>query len=188
MKISKIDTYEGIRTKQSTHIFQTFPVLLGQGGFSRVVEIGTYAGGLSLFISKIAPNVEYLGYEIDPNVIHPNASHLNIRTVNFAEEKEFIREYISREGRCLVLCDGGNKLYEFATLAPLIKLNDVIMTHDYLDDTKHDVSVYQSVEGFRKPETTKTMLLPIAKENNLTDECNIDFTHSLWSHWTKKED
>lgn len=183
----KIKTYEDIKIKQSNDIFRTFPILLENGHFSRILEIGTYMGGLSYLINKIVPEVEYVGYEIDPTIIHSKASHLNIKPVAFQHDLAYIREYVSREGRCLILCDGGNKVLEFETISPWLKENDVIMTHDYLDDMKHDLSTYRSVQGFRNPETTKSVLYPTAILHNLTDECDIDFTHSLWSHWTKKK-
>lgn len=182
--IPKLKIYKDVPTKQSTDILKTFPQLM-QGKFKRILEIGTYCGGLSLLVTELAPDAEYLGYEIDGSVVHQNVSHLNIKTVDFIADLDYIEEYIQREGRCLVLCDGGNKQMEFTVLSPLIKVNDVIMTHDYLDNTVHPESVYRSVEGFRKPETTKTMLQSVANRYNLSDECDIDFTYSLWSYWRK---
>lgn len=182
----KMDSYEGIKIKQSNHILESFPELFKRGQFSRVIEVGVFAGGLSLYISKIAPEVEYLGYDIDRKPLHLKAAHLNIKFMDFMADSNNIKEYIARNGRCLILCDGGNKLFEFTTISPWLKVNDVIMTHDYLNDLKHDISLYRSVKGFMNPETTKTMLEPIAKRNGLTDNSDIDFTYSLWSHWTKK--
>ena len=182
--IRKLKIYKNIPTKQSSDILKTFPKLLEIGKFERILEIGTYCGGLSLLVTELAPDAEYLGYEIDGSVVHPKVTHL-VKVTDFIKDLDHIRNFIQRKGRCLVLCDGGNKHMEFTILSPLLKHKDVIMTHDYLNDQIHDVSVYREVEGFRNPETTKTMLQGVADSHNLVDNCAVDLTYSLWSYWTK---
>lgn len=183
----KLTSYKGVRTKQSNRIFQTVAELLFDVSPARIMEIGTYAGGFSLFATLRAPDAEYVGYEIDGRVLHEKVSHLNIKVMNFFNDLDFAKEYIQGEGTTIVFCDGGNKTLEFALIAPMLKPGDMILTHDYLDDTKHDLKVYRSVKGFRKPESLKSELLPIATHYGLHDDVGIDFTMSLWSCWIKEE-
>lgn len=184
---TKLTKYKGVRTKQSSDIFFTVPTLLEQAKPARIMEIGTFAGGFSLFVTLRAPEAEYVGYEIDRGCLHESVGHLNIKVMDFFEDLDFIEQYVQGEGTTIVFCDGGNKTLEFAMIAPMLKPGDIILTHDYLDDTKHDNRVYQSVEGFKKPETFKSQLLPIANRYGLYDDVGIDFTMSLWSCWIKEE-
>jgi len=179
----RLYNYHGIKIKQSSHIWQSFPELFRTYKINRILEIGTYCGGLSYFLTQRYPEKEYLGYEIDETILHPKVNDLNIKTIDVFDDIPVIEEYIKRDGLCLVLCDGGDKFTEFKTLSPFLKKGDIIMSHDYLNDEIHDISVYNSV-GLRTPETTKSMLRPIIDENNLT-EAKVDFTLSVWGCFEK---
>jgi len=47
-----------------------------------------------------------------------------------------------KRGRCLILCDGGNKEKEFEIYSNMMKVNDVIMCHDY----SHSPEIYNSTK------------------------------------------
>jgi len=50
------------------------------------------------------------------------------------EAKEELVSFIQQDGITLILCDGGCKKCEYNILAPLLKIGDIIMAHDYAPD------------------------------------------------------
>jgi len=183
----RLSDYRGIAIKQTDDILISFPKLIDKNNFERVLEIGMFSGAFSLFITdQMSSDVDYLGYEIDPKVVNPKAQHLNHKTVDVFTDLDFISDYITQPGQTLVLCDGGNKLKEMEHLAPLIKSNDIIMCHDYVNDTKDNHKEYYKATGLNPSgqsmwETSKTMLQPLIDANNLIEYKEVDFGQSCWS-------
>ena len=73
----------------------------------KFVEIGIYKGGLAALLvhtTKHVPGFEYLGVEIDSQIVEPTVRKL---------------------------CDGGDKPKEFAKYAPMLRFNDFIAAHDW---------------------------------------------------------
>jgi hypothetical protein len=116
---------------------------------SRILEIGTFHGGLTLSLRDILDELELkdtpiLTYDVNdqeflkPLVINRN---VEVRTKNlfnynnntFIDEQceNEIKSFIQKDGLSIVLCDGGCKKCEFNTIAPILKNNDIIMAHDY---------------------------------------------------------
>jgi predicted O-methyltransferase YrrM len=116
---------------------------------SRILEIGTFHGGLTLLLRDILDNIglensPVLTYDInDQEFLKPLVTNRNIdvRTknlfdyttnsfINIDAENE-LRSFIEQDGLSLVLCDGGCKKCEYQIIAPLLKNKDIIMAHDY---------------------------------------------------------
>lgn len=115
----------------------------------RVLEIGTFHGGLTLMLRDTLDNLGLSGsiirtYDIsDQEFLKPLVKDrlVEVYTKNvfdkeykhFADynaEKE-IAKFIQQDGCTLVLCDGGCKKCEYNIIAPLLKNQDIIMAHDY---------------------------------------------------------
>jgi hypothetical protein len=116
---------------------------------SRILEIGTFHGGLTLMLRDTLDSLGLSGsvirtYDInDQEFLKPLVKDKLVEVYtknvfdkeykNFADyhaEKE-ITKFIQQDGCTLVLCDGGCKKCEFNLIAPLLKIDDIIMAHDY---------------------------------------------------------
>lgn len=115
----------------------------------RILEIGTFHGGLTLMLRDTLDNLGLSGsvirtYDInDQEFLKPLVKDRLVEVytknifdkeyknfVDYHAEKEITR-FIQQDGCTLVLCDGGCKKCEYNILAPLLKNQDVIMAHDY---------------------------------------------------------
>ncbi|MFM7796490.1 MAG: hypothetical protein ACKO7N_06985, partial [Candidatus Nitrosotenuis sp.] len=115
----------------------------------RILEIGTFHGGLTLMLRDLLNNIGLSGstirtYDInDQEFLRPLVADqlVDIRTKNLFHEtytdflsdqtKKEVEEFIQSDGTTMVLCDGGCKKCEYNLLAPLLKPQDIIMAHDY---------------------------------------------------------
>lgn len=122
---------------------------------SRILEIGTFHGGLTLLLRDILDEIGLVDNIIRTYDIHEqeflkplvterrvevftkNLFNSTYSDWNSYNEKEEINEFISRDDITLVMCDGGCKKCEFNLIAPLIKNNDIIMAHDYAPDNEY---------------------------------------------------
>lgn len=127
------------------------------------VEVGTNVGGLtSLLFGKIMvdPEFRYLGLELDFSIVNRQILHLRAVSPRYsllnldcfsAEAKDAVFNQIQNSGRCLVYCDGGNKVKELHHFAPLLRSNDILMAHDYYDG-KRDVRDVDEPRAEVRPE------------------------------------
>lgn len=122
---------------------------------SRILEIGTFHGGLTLLLRDILDAIELKEstvrtYDINnQEFLKPLVKHRNIEvfTKNLFNDtySDFINDqahdeiesYINQDGLTVVMCDGGCKKCEYSILAPLLKKNDIIMAHDYCPNQQY---------------------------------------------------
>lgn len=122
---------------------------------SRILEIGTFHGGLTLLLRDIMDNIglqdnTILTYDVDEQeFLKPLVKDRNVdvRTKNLFdynnnsfinnEAKEELQSFIQSDGISLVLCDGGCKRCEYNIIAPLLKVGDIIMAHDYAPNEEY---------------------------------------------------
>ena len=134
---------------QNTFVKEMFTVLLGKIQPFRILEIGSFHGGLTLLIRDIMDslglhNSSVKTYDInDQEFLKPLVKNRNVDVLtknlfnndysDWADKqcKKEIQDYLKQSGVSLVLCDGGCKKCEFNLIAPLLKTNDIIMAHDY---------------------------------------------------------
>lgn len=134
---------------------RVFKQFLSEVRPSRILEIGTFHGGLTLLLRDIMDELELynnpiLTYDINdqeflkPLVVDRN---VDVRTKNLFdynnstfinnEAKEELVSFIQQDGITLVLCDGGCKKCEYNILSPILKHGDIIMAHDYAPDSEY---------------------------------------------------
>lgn len=134
---------------------RVFKEFLSQVKPSRILEIGTFHGGLTLCLRDIMDELELKNnpirtYDInDQEFLKPLVKDRNVdvRTKNLFdygnntfidnEAQNEIESFIQQDGVTLVLCDGGCKKCEYNTIAPLLKTGDIIMAHDYAPDIEY---------------------------------------------------
>jgi hypothetical protein len=150
--ISGCTSYKGITAMQHDNAFDTFEKLIRLTRPARILEIGTAAGGLCLFLRQILNEIGLESTPIKTFDIYDCTTHRvlerennleviykNLFCQNYLslEKPELIQEYIQSDGLTLVLCDGGNKVGEFNLLSNYIKEGDFIMAHDYADNREN---------------------------------------------------
>lgn len=132
-----------------------FKKLLSEVQPARILEIGTFHGGLTLCLRDIMDELglqhnPILTYDINnqeflkPLVVNRN---VDVRTKNLFDysQNSFISDeaqqelgsFIQQPGVTLVLCDGGCKKCEYNIIAPLLKDGDIIMAHDYAPNKEY---------------------------------------------------
>jgi len=136
--------YDGLIISQHQSVKGYFEKFLQETKPKQILEIGTYDGGFTLMLRDILDNL--------------NLSDTTIRTYDILEQKnlknkkrniemfqenlfnhqydnlineKIVNDYIKRDGRTIVLCDGGSKKNEFRLLSKFLKSGDIIMAHDY---------------------------------------------------------
>jgi hypothetical protein len=138
--------FAGITAMQHEGAFEVFRSLLETVRPARVLEIGTAAGGLCLYIRHTLNTLGMSDVPIKTFDIYDTSTHrvlekennleviyTNIFSKDYLnlENPDLIETFIKSEGTTLVLCDGGNKINEFNLVAPMLKSGDIIMAHDY---------------------------------------------------------
>lgn len=107
---------------------------------ARIIEIGSYNGGLLCALGVHAYNIKAKCYGFDVTPVPGDdykalAGFLGIQFYTMdcfsTEAMAFIKQLISEPGVTYLLCDGGNKMKELSTFAPYLKSGDVIAGHDY---------------------------------------------------------
>jgi hypothetical protein len=147
MSISGHFVYNGLATSQHTGINVPFTELFSKTAPARILEIGTFHGGLTLLLRDILDEMglhntiidtydihdcTFLSYHIERGRrINKHTESLFNNTYELLVDPEKVKKYIASEGTTVVLCDGGNKKNEFNLLSEFLKPGDIIMAHDY---------------------------------------------------------
>jgi|LakMenEpi03Aug12_release.lakeMendotaPanAssembly.Ray.scaffolds.fasta_scaffold15717_4 hypothetical protein len=132
--------------KDTPEIFKKFLSIIRP---SRILEIGSFHGGLTLLLRDILDDINLknspiITYDINdqeflkPLVVDRNVEVKTKNLFNY-DNNSFISidaenelgSIIQQDGLTLVLCDGGCKKCEYNAIAPLLKNKDIIMAHDY---------------------------------------------------------
>jgi len=100
----------------------------------RIIELGTWHGGFSLYLWLQARvrNMWFMTYDsVDWNT--PAYGIIPYTKKDIFAHAEEIGEIISQVPT-LLLCDNGNKAREIQTFAPYVTDNSIIFVHDWLDE------------------------------------------------------
>jgi cephalosporin hydroxylase len=126
---------------QNPKVFKTMGEFIVEEDFNTIIEIGSANGGLAMFLGEMMDNIAGNVISYDINKVSYGNNNLDLLNVDFRIKSVFekdtqqeIENIIKTGGKCLVLCDGGNKKKEFNWLSKHIKQGDFIMAHDYASD------------------------------------------------------
>ena len=127
----------GIKTAQSRNSFLLWEDFLRDKLFARIIEIGTYKWGMSLFFFLWCKTrkAEFFTFDVK---FFPATRVVRLLGVIkcfckadvFSIEQE-IGDLIKSDGMTILFCDGGNKPKELATFSKYLKKGDYICTHDW---------------------------------------------------------
>lgn len=108
---------------------------------ARIIELGTYSGGLTIALGvhayHLEPRAQVISYERSKTPDERYAALGTFLGIRFRDQVDLwacereIAELIAMPGTTYVLCDGGDKPRELATFARYLKAGDVIAGHDY---------------------------------------------------------
>ena len=147
--IVKHVSYDGLSIEQNPHIIDVFDNLISTFKPKRVIEIGTFCGGLTLILRDLLDmngmtEVNLKTYDVSlPDYVFQKLNKKNI-SVNIKnlfsdsylelrneESRKELYDFINGDGVTIILCDGGSKKNEFKLISKLLKSGDIIMAHDY---------------------------------------------------------
>ena len=110
-----------------------------------IIEIGTYFGGFTLLLNDIfcrdSTVKEIHSFDISDYYRRFGANIHDVfrsrPSITFYSGDVFGNQQINtviNSGRCILICDGGNKPKEFNYYSQFLKSGDIIMAHDYARD------------------------------------------------------
>lgn len=194
-QISGFTVYKGIMLQQHEDYHIPFTKLLETTKPTRILEIGTGAGGLTLFLrnklNELGLKDTYLkSYDVNNTTFDANLhdlTNLELSKENLfgggnefiLERKDLIEPYIQSEGLTIVMCDGGNKIKEFNQISPLLKKGDIIMAHDYCDNSELFESEYKD-KIWNWCEIQDKDIKDVCVQENLGDFMKEDFNKVVW--------
>jgi predicted O-methyltransferase YrrM len=194
-QVTGFTSYKGIMLQQHEDYQTVFSKLLEDTKPARILEIGTGAGGLTLFLrdklNEIGLRETYIkSYDVNTTSFDNNVhdlTNLELSKENlFGGGNEFILErgdliepYIKSEGLTIVLCDGGNKIKEFNQISPLLKSGDIIMAHDYCENSNLFESDYKD-KIWNWCEIQERDIEVICQQENLEDFMKEYFNKIVW--------
>jgi len=160
--------------KQKRGIKKVFNIFFKTEQFDKIIEIGTGSGYFSLYILEKAVEMEALFYTFDVKKISGGMEKrlYDLGGVFFNENvnKNNRIQDMLRNGRILLLNDGGLKVPQFKKYTPLLKKGDCILTHDY----------YKNQKIPRKGVITLDEAKPYIKNNGLEVMYEKLFDEFLW--------
>lgn len=115
-------------------------ILIDNEDITRVVELGTGCGGSSLIFGNIMieRGGKVLTFDVLNSRMTPNWHDLiEEYNITFRQKDVFqpgtveeAADFIKND-RALIFCDDGHKKQEVPLYAPILKINDLIMAHDW---------------------------------------------------------
>ncbi len=123
-------SYRGRPSQQCADAYTAFAWLLREEQPELIVELGTGAGGFSLFLDEYKPrSSRFITYDIQQR--STNAFECRIADVCTLQVLSEVAEMVKRSNRAIILCDGGSKVSEFNFYARVLRSGDLIGAHDY---------------------------------------------------------
>jgi len=157
-----------------------------------IIEIGTRTGGMSTLLGIWAHfnHAELITIDTSEEQLEykPLMDYLG---VNFMEEDIFskktiqtLKKKIEKPSKCMVFCDA-DKIREFNIYSDFLKVNDVILAHDYSHDKEDADNIHQ--QGiWSHNEIQYKDIKDACKRNNLRYIDHNLFRLSAWGAFIKK--
>jgi hypothetical protein len=194
--------YNGLPMLQHKNIIDKFKQLIKLNKPTRIVEIGTEYGGLTLLLQDIVNELnletKIRTYDIkDPVFLidHPElTSTIEIVNKDLFEYHPFklkdeslieLNDFLTEDGVNIILCDGASKKDEFNSFSKIIKSGDIIMLHDYIDnDEEFETNFLNKIWNWH--ESKYSDIETSVKEQGLSPYLEVDFSSVVWGCFIKK--
>ena len=176
----------GIPVQQFKGFEKYFSKFLEINKFDRILELGTSRGGLTYFLSTIFDGpiitvdneTKYIDQKVYNVARVMKADHMSFETQQFLH-----KEFISKEGKTLVLCDGGDKPSIFNAFAALIKDGDFIGVHDFFVSKEE----YEKQNAWNWMECSEDQIKNVIKEYKL-EKTDTYLLNIVWGMYKKNTD
>lgn len=182
-------TYRNILLAQTPNIVSEFSSIINK--FDTIIEIGFNRGGLSLWLNdNKSSNTKLICYDITDEflLVSPEENiDFRIKDCYLDINVNEIKNEINRVGKTLVLCDGGDKNFEFNTFSKFLKTGDVIMCHDYCENVNDYNTITSKIEWPTPGESFYDEIKNSIKDNNLLPYKYDEFKNCLWGSFVKDE-
>jgi hypothetical protein len=164
---------------------------------ARILEIGTFHGGLTLMLRDIMDEIGLINNPIRTYDIHEQEflkplvidRKVEVYTKNLfnndysdwsdENSKQEINDYINTDGITMVLCDGGCKKCEFNLIAPCLKKQDIIMAHDYAPNNEY-FEQHMRDKIWNWHEIQDSDIINVSTENNLQTYLQVLMQKIAW--------
>jgi len=122
--------YDGVMVRQPPNVIECMQRLCEIERPEVIFEIGTSEGGLTRILADVCPSAKIYTFDIKskPDNLTPKATFYQWDIIERATE---IGSMITGKPKALVLCDGGNKVWEFTQFSQYLKQEDLILCHDF---------------------------------------------------------
>ena len=151
-------SYKNLSLEQRPEVIDVFTSLILTNNPSTIIEIGTFAGGLTLILRDILDilkleHCQIYTYDVSnpmwllDQIKNNNIKNINVNVTNLFDQSYLklldetkdaeIKSLIQSSGRTILLCDGGCKKCEFNILSQYLKPDDIIMAHDYAPNSDY---------------------------------------------------
>lgn len=179
--------------QQVENIKEFFEPFLKEEKFDTIIEIGTSFGGLTYLIDDIVKendlphnihtfDLDFKDYVSDSLIKRNCIYHiLDERDEKF---KETVISLLINSGKCLLLCDGGNKIEEFNLYSKFLKSKDIIMAHDFCENKKEFEEVFEG-KIWNWFEIGLDDIEQSIIKNKLTKYSKINFSNAAWACYVK---
>lgn len=182
--------YRNIWLAQVPPTLEFLNKVIQENNFKHIIEIGTNRGGLSIWLNDFKKNdCKFTTFDITDQYLQfsPQAEGIDFRIGDcFSSALDQIKKLITQDGQILLLCDGGNKNFEFNIFSNFLKSNDVIMCHDFIDDDETYTSVQKKYNWQTAPESSYESIKDSVKSNNLSPYLYDDAKNSIWGCFKKQ--
>lgn len=183
--------YKNILTAQVPSTIGFLSKVILENNFGYIIELGTNRGGLTLWLNDNKnKDCKIYSFEIFPEVPLFKSEDIDgelvIGDVFSQECKNLIISLLKQEKQCLLLCDGGNKNSEFNFFSKYLKVNDVIMLHDYFDSYEEYLQTQKETGWETPPESSLQEIEESVKEYNLKQYNYQLGKKSLWGSFIKQ--
>lgn len=193
--------YKGLQMLQHKDVINLFRTLLIETNPVKIIEIGTEYGGLTLLLQdlvlELGLNTTIRTYDIKEQKFLK--SHESLTPIIEIETKDLflynpfrlsdegieeLRNFMSLEGVNIILCDGAKKSDEFNLLSGLIKIDDIIMLHDYIvNEEEFELNFKNKIWNWH--ESKLSDIQDSISKNNLTPYMQEDFSKVVWGCFIK---
>ena len=181
--------FEGVHVSQTVGIEKHFKKILPE--FDRIIEIGTYNGGLSLFIHRNKKETcELISYDIDASFNNvPKDYNIDFR-IGDCLSSEIVNEIkyliLDESKRVLLLCDAW-KNETFNLFSEFLKVDDVIMLHDFAESPSDFSRISVALEWGYPAEVSLSDISSSIVKYNLSKYYYDEFKSVLWGSFIKNK-
>ena len=190
-------SYKGLSIEQNPNIIDVFNTLISNYKPLRILEIGTFHGGLTFIMRDLLDlnelnNSDVVTYDVNtPNFMLEVLGDKKIKTItknlfsdtyldfNSEDSRQELFDLINQDGRTIVLCDGGSKKNEFKLISGLLKHGDIIMAHDYSPNNEYFESNVKN-KYWNWLEIQDSDIEPSCSEHNLKPLMSDEFIKVAW--------